>query len=176
MPPLLDDIVDPLDDNLPPPLRERRLLRIVDALEHAGEHGVRDAEVEEQPGGPDVVGADGGVLRVGDGVLAERAEERLDWEDEAVEGGAVRDVLDLGDDLLVGLGRLVALACLEEFLAPLDVLVGALYEAAPRLGDGAGVVVVGCMKDEETQIVVISLIGVVVEELTAVSELLDLLF
>ena len=45
------------------------------------------------------------------------------------------------------------------------VKVDLIYEVLPRLGDDAGVLVVGCVVDEETEVKIACLVGVVVVEL-----------
>ena len=102
--PRVDHEVDPLHDRLSVFANEGRLLSVKHVLEHASDQGVRDAQLQEGGDGPAGVGADRGVLVIVDGVAADHGEKSVDGEDEAVEGGAVGNGLDLGDDSLVGHG------------------------------------------------------------------------
>jgi hypothetical protein len=93
----------------------------------------------------------------------------------------VRDGLDLRRDHLVGLRRrcrrlLDALRdgtpgqdVVPELLSLLDLVVGTDDQVLPRLGNDARVVEVGCVVDEQAQVVVARLVGVVVKELVALS-------
>lgn len=138
---------------------------------------MRNAQLQEGSDRPARVGADRGVLVVVDGVCADHGEKSVDGEDEAVEGGAVGNGLDLGDNSLVRhrgcnfksldtLGQ--CLACLNEaphLLLLLSLKVDLVDEILPRLFNGVRVLVVRGVVDEQAKVVVSGLIGEIVEEL-----------
>ena len=92
----MHDVDDELDDACARAPAETVVLRLKGGSQDAGDHVVSNAQGEEELDGPGRIRADTVVLPVQERVPAHFRQQRRNREDEAVQGCAVGDVLDLG--------------------------------------------------------------------------------
>ncbi|KUI54519.1 Bifunctional xylanase/deacetylase [Cytospora mali] len=166
--PDVDNRGTPTDHYLAPPACEGCFLGVKDVLQHPQDDGVVDEEVDRPVG----VCADGLVLALRDSVLAQDSEHGFDGEDVVVQGRAMRNILDPGDDVLVWQGRgrnvrvvLGPAGVLPSQLCGYNLGVGSVDQVPPCVGDEAGCVVVCGVVNEKGEVVVVSWLGEAIKEL-----------
>ena len=100
--------------------------------------------------------------------MTEFGEQRGNGEDEAVERSMMGNILNLGRNGFVGERRGWS-AWLCGFMELHQLVVDVVDQILPCPGDGSGIAVIGGVVDEQTQVVVPGLIGIIVEELGMIS-------